>query len=86
MGERGRRRAAGLSVDELATKTAADWEAGLKEHGIGPDRIRALRDEVQEIDAKWREVALAVDTVTIRPESADVSVDRLALVWVAQQE
>jgi vacuolar-type H+-ATPase subunit E/Vma4 len=35
---------------------------------------------------QWREVALAVDTVTIRPESADVGVDRLALVWVAQQE
>jgi hypothetical protein len=43
-----------------------------------------ILDEVQEIDAKWREVALAVDTVTIRPESADVDVDRLTLVWVAQ--
>ena len=44
-----------------------------------------ILDEVHAIDAKWREVALAVDTVAIRPESADVSVDRLALVWVAQQ-
>ena len=40
-------RAARLSVDELATKTAADWEAGLKVHGIGPDRIRALRDAAE---------------------------------------
>jgi hypothetical protein len=44
-----------------------------------------ILDEVQEIDAKWREVALAVDTVAIRPETSDVRVDRLALVWVPQQ-
>ncbi len=44
-----------------------------------------ILDEVQEIDAKWREVALAVDTVAIRAETSDVRVDRLTLVWVAQQ-
>lgn len=37
-------RAAGISVDELAAKTAADWKAGLESQGIGADRIRALRE------------------------------------------
>ena len=44
-----------------------------------------ILDEAQEIDAKWREVAVAVDTVAIRPESTDVRVERLTLVWVLQQ-
>ena len=41
-----------------------------------------ILDEVQEIDAKWREIALTLDTVTIRPEAADVRVQRLTLVWI----
>jgi Helicase HerA, central domain len=41
-----------------------------------------ILDEVEEIDARWRETAAAVDTVSIRPEASDVHVDRLALVWV----
>ena len=44
-----------------------------------------ILDEAREIDAKWREVAVAVDTVAIRPESTDVRVERLTLVWVLQQ-
>ena len=37
-------RSAGLSADEYAAKVAADWKAGLEAQGLGPDRIRALRD------------------------------------------
>jgi Helicase HerA, central domain len=44
-----------------------------------------IADEVREIDARWREVAAASETVTIRPESTDVTVERLALVWVPQR-
>jgi hypothetical protein len=40
-------RAAGLSVDELAAKTAAEWKAGLESQGIGADRIRALREAAE---------------------------------------
>ena len=40
-------RAAGISVDELAAKTAADWKAGLESQGIGADRIRALREAAE---------------------------------------
>jgi hypothetical protein len=41
-----------------------------------------ILDEVQEIDARWREIADAIETVAIRPEAADVRVERLTLVWV----
>jgi len=40
-------RAAGISADELAAKTAADWKAGLAAQGIGPERVRALRDAAE---------------------------------------
>jgi hypothetical protein len=43
-----------------------------------------ILDEVREIDARWREAAAATDTVAIRPEAADVGVQRLTLVWVPQ--
>ena len=40
-----------------------------------------ILDEVAEIDARWREVAAAIDAVAIRPEAADVTIERLTLVW-----
>jgi hypothetical protein len=40
---------------------------------------------VAEIDAKWRAAAAATDTIAIRPEAADVGVERLTLVWVQQR-
>jgi hypothetical protein len=43
-----------------------------------------ILDEVREIDARWREVAATTDTVAIRPEAADVGIERLTLVWVPQ--
>jgi hypothetical protein len=36
-------REAGVTVDELAATTAKRWQEGLAEHGIGPERIEALR-------------------------------------------
>jgi uncharacterized protein DUF87 len=41
-----------------------------------------LLDEVAEIDARWREKAAEIETVSIRPEAADVRVTELTLVWV----
>ena len=40
-------RTAGMSADDFAAKTAADWKAGLESHGIGPERIRALREAAE---------------------------------------
>ena len=50
------------------------------------DELEALEqellDEVEQIDASWREKAEAVETASIRLEATDVRVGRLALVWV----
>jgi hypothetical protein len=35
---------AGATVEEHAAATATRWREGLAEHGLGPERIRALRD------------------------------------------
>jgi DNA helicase HerA-like ATPase len=35
---------AGTSVEEHAAATATRWREGLAEHGLGPERIRALRE------------------------------------------
>src|SRR5688572_27666507 len=40
-------RAAGMSADDFAAKTAADWKAGLEAHGLGPERTRALREATE---------------------------------------
>ncbi len=39
-------------------------------------------DQIAEIDAKWKDVAAAVDTVAIRLESTDTQITALRLVWV----
>ena len=41
-----------------------------------------LLDEVADIDAKWQQKAADIETISIRPEAADVRVTELALVWV----
>ncbi|HEY7619636.1 MAG TPA: DUF87 domain-containing protein [Solirubrobacteraceae bacterium] len=41
-----------------------------------------ILDEVSEIDAKWAEVAAAIEDVAIRPKAAGVRVARVMLVWV----
>jgi DNA replication protein DnaC len=50
------------------------------------DELEALEqellDEVERIDASWRERAEAVETASIRLEATDVRVAQLALVWV----
>ena len=40
-------RAAGLSLEEFAARTATSWKEGLASSGIGPERIAALRDSVE---------------------------------------
>src|SRR5689334_18005605 len=37
-------RSENLSVDDYAAKTATVWKEGLQAQGLGPDRIKALRD------------------------------------------
>jgi hypothetical protein len=41
-----------------------------------------ILDEVQRIDADWKAKATEIETLSIRPEAADVHVERLTLLWV----
>src|SRR5688572_13166820 len=45
--EESQAREAGVSVEEHATQVAAQWQEGLAASGIGPERIRALRDSAE---------------------------------------
>jgi hypothetical protein len=40
-------RAANISIDDLAAKTASDWRQGLESQGIDVGRIKALRDATE---------------------------------------
>ena len=46
------------------------------------DLEQELLDQVQEIDASWREKAGGVESASIRLEATDVRIVQLALVWV----
>ena len=41
-----------------------------------------ILDEVQRIDAGWKAKGAQIETFSIRPEAADVRVEKLTLVWV----
>ncbi|TML68494.1 MAG: hypothetical protein E6G14_09735 [Actinobacteria bacterium] len=41
-----------------------------------------ILDEVQRINAEWKAKGEAIETLSIRPEAADVRVEKLTLVWV----
>jgi hypothetical protein len=40
-------RSEGVSVDEFAKRTATAWEKGLERDGLGPERVKALRDAAE---------------------------------------
>ena len=61
---------------ESAQERAADIQDDLQQ------LEQEILDEVQAIDERWRQVAAQVDSVSIRPEAADIHLDQLALVWV----
>jgi ElaB/YqjD/DUF883 family membrane-anchored ribosome-binding protein len=42
---------------------------------------REIEAEVLEIDARWRAIGDQIEPVAVRAEAADVSVERLALIW-----
>jgi hypothetical protein len=46
------------------------------------DLEQELAEKVAEIDAKWRDRAMDIETVEIGLEKSDIDVDELALVWV----
>jgi hypothetical protein len=60
-------------------RTAEAKAAGVTDDLLELDQ--ELADDIQAIDAKWRAIADEIDTLNIRPEAADVHVERLTLVW-----
>jgi hypothetical protein len=80
-------RAAGTLASRrgTSTRTRARRETAAAKVEQVQDDLEELEleilEEVKAIDEKWDAVAAAVDTVAIRPEAADVRVDRLAVVW-----
>ncbi len=91
--------AEGLSVDDFARKTATAWREGLEAQGIGPERIRALKDAADvtiytpgstagvplDVIGSLRAPALSWDTATeaLRDEIEGMVTSLLGLVGVA---
>jgi Helicase HerA, central domain len=71
----------GMSARTAERKETAQAKVTRAQDDLEEIEQRIL-DEIQAIDAKWKEVAAAVETIAIRPEATDVRVERLALVWV----
>ncbi len=71
----------GMSARTSARRRTAEEKVERSE-----DELESLEqeilDDVHAIDEKWKEVADQIDTVSIRPEAADVNIERLAVVWV----
>jgi hypothetical protein len=88
----------GLSVDEYAARTAAQWRAGLEAQGMVPDRIRRLHDGAEytiytpgssagvplNVVGSLRAPALSWDTEaeTLRDEIEGAVTSMLALVGI----
>jgi Helicase HerA, central domain len=71
----------GMSSRSAARRDSAEAKVAQVQDDLSQIEQEIL-DEVQEIDAKWTDVAAAIDEVAIHPKAAGVRVDRLMLVWV----
>jgi hypothetical protein len=71
----------GMSARMAERKQTAEAKVAQRQDELH-ELEQQILDEVQAIDAKWKATATAIETVSIRPEATDVSVERLALVWV----
>jgi hypothetical protein len=71
----------GVSARAAERRRTAEERAQQKADEL-TDLEQELLDEVAEIDAEWQSKAAEIETVSIRPEAADVRVIELALLWV----
>ncbi len=71
----------GMTARTAERKQTADAKVARAQDDLEEIEQRIL-DDVQAIDGKWKDVAAAIETISIRPEATDVKVERLALVWV----
>jgi hypothetical protein len=71
----------GVSARAAERKRTAEAKVEQKTDELA-DLEQELLDEVTEIDARWQERAADIETLSIRPEAADVRVTQLTLLWV----
>jgi len=71
----------GVSARAAERKRTAEAKVEQKADELA-DLEQELLDEVAEIDARWQEHAADIETISIRPEAADVRVTQLTLLWV----
>jgi Helicase HerA, central domain len=71
----------GVSARAAERRRTAEERAIQKADELA-DLEQELLDEVAEIDARWRERAADIETITVRAEAADVRVVQLTLLWV----
>jgi hypothetical protein len=71
----------GMSAAASQRRDTAEAKAQQSEDALHEIEQEIL-DEVQRIDAEWKAKGEAIETVSIRPEAADVRVEKLTLVWV----
>jgi hypothetical protein len=71
----------GVSARAAERKRTAEAKVEQKADELA-DLEQELLDEVTEIDARWQERAADIETLSIRPEAADVRVTQLTLLWV----
>jgi hypothetical protein len=71
----------GMSATAAQRRETAQAKAQQSEDALHEIEQEIL-DEVQRIDAEWKQKAAEIETFSIRPEAADVRVERVSLVWV----
>ena len=59
-------------------EASADVE---KSHKYLSEKLEEAKAELEEVDAKWRELIDEVEEVEVRPRRADVRIDLFALAW-----
>jgi hypothetical protein len=71
----------GMSATVAERRETADAKAQQSEDALHEIEQEIL-DEVQRIDADWKAKAAEIETLSVRPEAADVHVEKLTLLWV----
>jgi predicted ribosome quality control (RQC) complex YloA/Tae2 family protein len=71
----------GMSATVSQRRETAEAKAQQSEDALHEVEQEIL-DEVQQIDADWKAKAEEIETFSVRPEAADVHVEKLTLLWV----
>jgi hypothetical protein len=85
MGARGRPRSASTAISQAAKEHGdqAVVKAGLDSALAEKQRIEQARDQaLADVDARYKPDSLPLTRTEIKPRKGDISVDKVALVWL----